>query len=65
MSSDEESEEEIKEVKVDMVEYNFYKAERNKYRLALEQWVRKFTQTNRRVPTDSDTSSIAVEIKDY
>ena len=36
MSSDEESEEEIKQVKVDMVEYNFYKAERNKYRLVLE-----------------------------
>lgn len=48
-----------------MVEYNFVKAERNKHKLVIEQWVRHFKEENKRAPKDQDTSNIAVELKDY
>jgi len=45
MSDEEESsEEEVVPVKLDLVEYNFIKANRNKHKLTIEQWVRKFKE---------------------
>lgn len=57
---DEESEEETPNLKVDMVEYNYASAERQKTRLVIEQWVRQFKEKNERNPTDSDTQPIAL-----
>lgn len=65
--SDEEDSEisEPEELKLDMVEYNFLRAERNKTRLIIEQWVRQFKNQNKRVPKDSDTAAIAQEYVEY
>ena len=66
LSDEEDSEiEEPTELKLDMVEYNFLRAERNKTRLIIEQWVRQFKQQYKRVPKDSDTAAIAQEYVEY
>ena len=49
---EESSEDEAKPLKLDMIEYNFKKAERDKYKLVVEQWVRNFKEVNRRAPKD-------------
>lgn len=60
--ADESSEEEAVPQKLDMVEYKFMRAERNKHKLVIEQWVRHFKEENKRAPKDQDTSNIAVEL---
>lgn len=62
---DEESEEETPQLKVDMVEYNYASAERQKTKLVIEQWVRQFKEKNNRNPTDADTQKIALQLADY
>lgn len=64
-SDDEESEEEVPTVKLDQVEYNFIKTKRDKQKSIIQSWVRNFKVEYKRSPTDSDTSAIAVELKDY
>ena len=59
------SEDEVKPIKLDMVEYNFKKAERDKYRLPVEQWVRNFREVNKRAAKDEDTLPIAEELLDF
>lgn len=63
--AEESSEEEPTVVKLDMVEYNFLKAERNKLKGVIMRWVNNFKETKGRDPKDEDTSPIAVEIDDY
>jgi hypothetical protein len=48
-----------------MVEYKYMLAERNKYKMVIEQWVRHFKEQHKRVPKDSDTTGLAEELKDY
>ena len=43
-----------------MVEYNYAVAERQKTRLVIEGWVRKFREQYNKNPTDSDTAPIAL-----
>lgn len=42
-------------VKLDMVEYNFLKAERNKLKGVIIRWVSNFKETKGRDPKDEDT----------
>lgn len=68
MSSDEEDEEldAVPTVKLDMVEYNYIKSERDKHRLVVENWVQEFRAANKRLPAESDTNAeIAVEMQDW
>lgn len=62
---DQESEEETPILKVDMIEYNYASAERQKTRLVVEQWVRQFKEKHDRNPTDADTQTIALQLADY
>ena len=52
-------------VKLDIVEYNFLKADRNKLKGVIIRWVNNFKETKGRDPKDEDTEPIAVEIEDY
>ena len=63
--AEESSEEEKPVVKLDMVEYNFLKADRNKLKGVIIRWVNNFKETKGRDPKDEDTEPIAVEIEDY
>lgn len=68
MSSDEEEDEsgDVPTVKLDMVEYNYIKSERDKYKLVVENWVQEFRAQNKRLPQESDTNAeIAVEMQDW
>ena len=68
MSSDEDEDEpgDIPTVKLDMVEYDYIRAERDKYRLVVENWVQDFRAKNKRLPQESDTNAeIAVEMQDW
>ena len=60
MSDDEESSEEEVIIKLDLVEYNYLRAEKNKFKVIVDQWVRLFKVDNKRSPKDQDTESIAV-----
>ena len=62
---EESSEEEEIPIKLDAVEYNLKKAERDKFKLVIEQWVRHYQEKNKKMPKDEDTSSIAEELLDY
>ena len=65
MSDDEESSEEEVVIKLDLVEYNYLRAEKNKFKVIVDQWVRLFKVDNKRSPKDQDTESIAVQLQDY
>ena len=62
---EESSEDEEEPIKLDMVEYNFLRAERNRHKLVIEQWVRNFKESKKRNPKDSDTTAIIQEITNY
>lgn len=44
--AEESSEEEVKAVKLDSVEYKFKRAERDKFKVVIEQWVRHFKESH-------------------
>lgn len=50
---------------MDMVEYNYAVAERQKTKLLVESWVRKFRDQYKKNPTDADTGPIALQLSDF
>ena len=50
---------------MDMVEYNYAVAERQKTKLLVESWVRKFRDQYKKNPTDADTGPIAIQLSDF
>ena len=50
---------------VDVEEYNYYRAERRRFKLEIVKWVRRFRDENNRLPTENDSSEIAMELADY
>jgi hypothetical protein len=63
MSSDDEDEPPT--IKLDMVEYNYLRSERAKYKLVIQNWAETFRMQFKRNPTDEDTAKIPVEMKDW
>ena len=51
---------------VDIEEYNYYRAERRRFKLEITKWVRRFRdENNGRNPTEDESSEIAMELADY
>ena len=47
----------------DIEEYNFYRAERRRFKLQITKWVKKFREeNNNKNPTEDQSAEIAMEI---
>lgn len=51
---------------VDIEEYNYYRAERRRYKLKISQWVKAYREQNMGAnPSEEASSEIAMELADY
>lgn len=67
---DEESEEEppvdFATRAVDIEEYNYFRAERRRYKLEITKWVKRYReQNNGQNPAEENSAEIAMELADY